>query len=69
MPTPETMTQKAQDLFGASDIDVNTAAINIQLTMALLATCVVIFCYRSNSYACSSTFNWLNTIILWNYRS
>ena len=43
MPTPETMTQKAQDLFGASDIDVNTAAINIQLTMALLATCVVFF--------------------------
>ena len=43
MPTPETMTQKAQDLFGAGDIDVNTAAINIQLTMALLATCVVFF--------------------------
>mgnify|MGYP001453445507 FL=1 len=43
MPTPETMTQKAQDIFGASDIDVNTAAINIQLTMALLATCVVFF--------------------------
>ena len=43
MPTPETMTQKAQDLFGASDIDVNIAAINIQLTMALLATCVVFF--------------------------
>ena len=43
MPTPETMTQKAQDLFGASNIDVNTAAINIQLTMALLATCVVFF--------------------------
>ena len=43
MPTPETMTQKAQDLFGASDMDVNTAATNIQLTMALLATCVVFF--------------------------
>ena len=43
MPTPETMTQKAQDIFGASDIDVNTAAINIQLTMALLAICVVFF--------------------------
>jgi solute carrier family 13 (sodium-dependent dicarboxylate transporter), member 2/3/5 len=43
MPTPETMTQKAQDLFGTSDTDVTTAAINIQLTMALLATCVVFF--------------------------
>ena len=43
MPTPETMTQKAQDLFGASDVDVNRSAINIQLTMALLATCVVFF--------------------------
>ena len=43
MPTPESMTQKAQDLFGESSLDVNTAAINIQLTMALLATCVVFF--------------------------
>ena len=43
MPTSETMTQKAQDLFGTGDIDVNIAAINIQLTMALLATCVVFF--------------------------
>jgi anion transporter len=43
MPTPESMTQKAQDLFGESSLDINTAAINIQLTMALLATCVVFF--------------------------
>ena len=43
MPTPESMTQKAQDLFGAGDIDINIAAMNIQLTMALLATCVVFF--------------------------
>ncbi|MBT6867279.1 MAG: hypothetical protein HOA19_08010, partial [Candidatus Marinimicrobia bacterium] len=44
LPTPESITQKAQDLFGNDPtIDVSIKANHIQLTMALLATCVVFF--------------------------
>ena len=44
MPTPESMTLKAQDLFGDdASLDVTMKANHIQLTMALLATCVVFF--------------------------
>ncbi len=44
MPTPESMTLKAQELFGNdASMDVSIKANHIQLTMALLATCVVFF--------------------------
>jgi len=44
MPTPESMTLKAQELFGNdASMDVSMKANHIQLTMALLATCVVFF--------------------------
>ncbi|HIA95199.1 MAG TPA: hypothetical protein EYO16_07960, partial [Candidatus Marinimicrobia bacterium] len=44
MPTPESMTQKAQELFGSdASMDVSQKATHIQLTMALLAMCVVFF--------------------------
>ena len=44
MPTPESMLEKASFLFGAdSSIDVALKAKHIQLTIALLATCVVFF--------------------------
>ena len=44
MPTPESMTQKAQDLFGEDpSVNITVKATHIQLTMALLATCVVFF--------------------------
>ena len=44
MPTPDSMLAKAKDLFGSDPgVDVNLKATHIQLTIALLATCVVFF--------------------------
>ena len=44
LPTPESMTAKAQELFGSdSSFDVTLKATHIKLTIALLATCVVFF--------------------------
>ena len=44
LPTPESMTAKAQELFGSdSSLDVTLKATHIKLTIALLATCVVFF--------------------------
>ena len=44
LPTPDSMLAKAKDLFGADpSADVNLKATHIQLTIALLATCVVFF--------------------------
>ena len=44
LPTPDSMLSKAQNLFGADpSVDVALKATHIQLTIALLATCVVFF--------------------------
>ena len=44
LPTPESMLAKAKDIFGSDpSIDVALKATHIQLTIALLATCVVFF--------------------------
>ena len=44
LPTPDSMLAKAQDLFGMDkSVDVALKATHIQLTIALLATCVVFF--------------------------
>ena len=44
LPTPDSMLAKAKDLFGTDpSADVNLKATHIQLTIALLATCVVFF--------------------------
>ena len=44
LPIPESMLAKAADLFGEdSSIDVALKAKHIQLTIALLATCVIFF--------------------------
>ena len=44
LPTPDSMLAKATSLFGMdSSIDVALKAKHIQLTIALLATCVVFF--------------------------
>ena len=44
MPTPDSMLGKAKELFGSDPgVDVNLKATHIQLTIALLATCVVFF--------------------------
>ena len=44
LPTPESMLEKATSLFGTdTSIDVTLKAKHIQLTIALLATCVIFF--------------------------
>ena len=44
LPTPDSMTAKAQELFGDNgSADVTLKATHIKLTIALLATCVVFF--------------------------
>ena len=44
MPTPESMIQKANELFGGdASINISEKATHIQLTMALLAMCVIFF--------------------------
>ena len=44
LPTPDSMTAKAQELFGDNgSTDVTLKATHIKLTIALLATCVVFF--------------------------
>ena len=44
MPTPESMTQKAQDIFGEDQtLNITVKANHIQTTMSLLATRVAFF--------------------------
>ena len=44
LPTPDSMVSKANDLFsGDASLDLAKKAKDIQLTIALLATCVVFF--------------------------
>ncbi|MED5219251.1 MAG: SLC13 family permease, partial [Candidatus Neomarinimicrobiota bacterium] len=44
MPTPDSMAQKAQDLFGNEPgIDIAEKALHIKLIIALLSTCVLFF--------------------------
>ena len=68
MPTPESMTAKAQDLFSElSAEEISNKAFNMKIIIALLGCCTVFFCNRSVTYACCCTFHWISSIIFWNY--